>query len=54
MPQTALETTEKLEQLRALESGYRIKTVVTQHESFGVDIPEDLGKILQRLEERRD
>jgi len=54
MPQTALEMTEKLEQLRALESGYRIKTVVTQHESFGVDIPEDLGKILQRLEERRD
>jgi 3-deoxy-manno-octulosonate cytidylyltransferase (CMP-KDO synthetase) len=54
MPQTALETTEKLEQLRALESGYRIKTVVTQHESLGVDIPEDLGKILQRLEERRD
>ncbi len=54
MPQTALETTEKLEQLRALEYGYQIKTVVTKHESFGVDIPEDLGKILQRLSERRD
>ena len=54
MPQTSLELTEKLEQLRALESGHRIKTVVTEHESFGVDIPEDLGKILQRLEERRD
>jgi 3-deoxy-manno-octulosonate cytidylyltransferase (CMP-KDO synthetase) len=53
MPQTPLEASEKLEQLRALESGYRIKTVVTEHESFGVDIPEDLGKILQRLEERR-
>jgi 3-deoxy-manno-octulosonate cytidylyltransferase (CMP-KDO synthetase) len=54
MPQTPLEASEKLEQLRALESGYRIKTVVTEHESFGVDIPEDLSKILQRLEERRD
>jgi len=54
MPQTVLETTEKLEQLRALEAGYRIKTVVTKHESFGVDIPEDLGRIMQRLEERRD
>jgi 3-deoxy-manno-octulosonate cytidylyltransferase (CMP-KDO synthetase) len=54
MPQTVLETTEKLEQLRVLESGYRIKTVVTQYESFGVDIPEDLSRIIQRLEERRD
>jgi 3-deoxy-manno-octulosonate cytidylyltransferase (CMP-KDO synthetase) len=54
MPQTPLESAEKLEQLRALESGYRIKTVVTEHESFGVDIPGDLGKILQRLEEGRD
>ena len=54
MPQTPLEAVEKLEQLRALESGHRIKTVVTEHESFGVDIPGDLGKILQRLEERRD
>ena len=54
MPQTVLETTEKLEQLRALEAGYRIRTVVTQHESFGVDIPEDLGRIIQHLEERRD
>ena len=49
MPQTSLEAAEKLEQLRALESGYRIKTVVTGHESFGVDIPGDLSKILQRL-----
>jgi len=51
MAQTTLEATEKLEQLRALEQGYRIKTVVTEHESFGVDIPGDLGKILKRLEE---
>ncbi|HEX9021983.1 MAG TPA: 3-deoxy-manno-octulosonate cytidylyltransferase [Nitrospirota bacterium] len=51
MPQTTLETVEKLEQLRALEHGYRIKTVVTEHDSFGVDIPDDLGKILKHLEE---
>ncbi len=49
MPQTALERIEKLEQLRALEHGHRIKVVVTEHESFGVDIPEDLGKILSCL-----
>jgi 3-deoxy-manno-octulosonate cytidylyltransferase (CMP-KDO synthetase) len=51
MPQTSLEAVEKLEQLRALEQGYRIKTVITEHESFGVDIPDDLSKILSRLEE---
>ncbi len=51
MPQSALEGVEKLEQLRALERGYKIKVVETRHESFGVDIPEDLGKILKRLKE---
>ena len=30
MPQTALEAAEKLEQLRALENGHRIKIVVTR------------------------
>jgi 3-deoxy-manno-octulosonate cytidylyltransferase (CMP-KDO synthetase) len=47
MPQTALEESEKLEQLRALEHGHRIKVTVTGYESFGVDIPEDLSKILR-------
>jgi 3-deoxy-manno-octulosonate cytidylyltransferase (CMP-KDO synthetase) len=51
MPHSELEAIEKLEQLRALENGHRIKTVVTEHESFGVDIPDDLGKILNRLKE---
>ena len=51
MPQTPLESTEKLEQLRALEHGHRIRTVITEHNSFGVDIPDDLGKILKQLEE---
>lgn len=49
-PRTWLEAAENLEQLRALENGRRIKVVVTEHESFGVDIPDDLGKILNRLE----
>ncbi len=53
MPQTPLENIEKLEQLRALERGHRIRVVETAYESFGVDIPDDLGKILHRLEENR-
>jgi 3-deoxy-manno-octulosonate cytidylyltransferase (CMP-KDO synthetase) len=51
IPQTTLEAVEKLEQLRALEHGFKIKIVVTEHDSFGVDIPDDLGKILTRIEE---
>ena len=39
-----LENTEELEQLRVLEKGYRIKTVVTTAESIAVDTPEDLKK----------
>jgi 3-deoxy-manno-octulosonate cytidylyltransferase (CMP-KDO synthetase) len=53
LPQTRLENVEKLEQLRALGHGYRIRAVITEYESFGVDIPGDLGKILNRLKERR-
>jgi len=51
MPQTELEAAEKLEQLRVLEGGHAIRIAVTEHESFGVDIPDDLSKILQRLNE---
>jgi 3-deoxy-manno-octulosonate cytidylyltransferase (CMP-KDO synthetase) len=51
MPRTPLEAAEKLEQLRALEHGHKIKVGITRYESFGVDIPADLGKILNRLEE---
>ncbi|MBF0488989.1 MAG: 3-deoxy-manno-octulosonate cytidylyltransferase [Candidatus Omnitrophica bacterium] len=43
-PKSILEMTEQLEQLRVLEKGYRIKTVVTTAESIAVDTPEDLKK----------
>jgi 3-deoxy-manno-octulosonate cytidylyltransferase (CMP-KDO synthetase) len=39
---TDLEQIEKLEQLRMLENGMRIKVVETEYESFSVDTPEDL------------
>jgi 3-deoxy-manno-octulosonate cytidylyltransferase (CMP-KDO synthetase) len=42
---TALEETEKLEQLRALEHGMKIKVGITDFESHGVDTPEDLERV---------
>jgi len=49
LPQTPLERSESLEQLRALEHGYRIRTVVTTHDSIGVDTPEDLDRVRRQL-----
>lgn len=42
---TPLEKLEKLEQLRALEHGYRIHVEVTTVPSQGVDTPQDLEKV---------
>ena len=41
LPQTNLELSEKLEQLRAIENGYKIKMVQTDYNSFGIDTLED-------------
>ena len=45
LPPTALEMCERLEQLRALEHGIRILAVETEHQSMGVDTPEDLERV---------
>jgi 3-deoxy-manno-octulosonate cytidylyltransferase (CMP-KDO synthetase) len=49
LPPTPLEQSEKLEQLRALENGYRIMVAETEHASIGVDTPADLEKVLEYL-----
>jgi len=46
---TELELTEKLEQLRALESGLRIKVAVVDSDTPGVDTPEDLMRVTRIL-----
>jgi 3-deoxy-manno-octulosonate cytidylyltransferase (CMP-KDO synthetase) len=42
---TPLEQFEQLEQLRALEHGYKIKVLETPHDTIGVDTPDDLAKV---------
>jgi 3-deoxy-manno-octulosonate cytidylyltransferase (CMP-KDO synthetase) len=44
-----LEIDEKLEQLRVLEHGYRIKTIETRYDTIGVDTQEDLEAVRQIL-----
>jgi 3-deoxy-manno-octulosonate cytidylyltransferase (CMP-KDO synthetase) len=40
-----LEQAERLEQLRALENGFRIRVVETEYDSVGVDTPADLARV---------
>ncbi len=49
LKQTPLEKLEKLEQLRALENGYRIKVVLVDYEPLSVDTPEDLQRVIAYL-----
>ena len=49
MEQTYLERVEKLEQLRVLENGYKIKMCETDYNSIGIDTMEDYKKALELL-----
>ncbi len=52
LPQSPLELTESLEQLRWIENGYKIKVGVTEMETIGIDTPEDLSRAEKFLRER--
>ena len=52
LPQSKLELVEKLEQLRALENGMKIKVVVTDYQSVAVDVPADIEKVEKILRAR--
>ncbi len=45
LTRTPLEQAEQLEQLRALEHGYKIRVLETTHDSIGVDTAEDLQRV---------
>jgi len=53
LPVSNLESIERLEQLRVLEEGFRIKVIETKYNTIGVDTPEDLEKVKQYLESQK-
>src|SRR3954454_6141004 len=52
LPPSALETTEKLEQLRVLEAGYAIAVGIVDEPSVGIDTPDDYRAFVERWRAR--
>lgn len=52
LKQSSLEKIEKLEQLRVLENGYSIKTVITKSDTIPVDTQGDLKKVIRMLKRK--
>lgn len=49
LPTGILEKAESLEQLRWIENGFKIKAGITEHETIGIDTPQDLQNALRYL-----
>ncbi len=54
LPVSNLEKIEKLEQLRVLEEGFKIKVIETKFDTVGVDTPQDLEKVKEILSQEND
>jgi 3-deoxy-manno-octulosonate cytidylyltransferase (CMP-KDO synthetase) len=54
LPVSYLERVERLEQLRVLEEGLRIKVIETKYDTIGVDTPEDLEKVKAYLTQGKE
>jgi 3-deoxy-manno-octulosonate cytidylyltransferase (CMP-KDO synthetase) len=50
LPQTILEKTEKLEQLRAIENGFGILVAKVKHTCTGIDTPEQYAEFVKRYQ----
>ncbi len=53
MPPSRLESVEKLEQLRVLQSGYSILVGVVDEPTFGIDTPEDYRAFVEKMKQRQ-
>lgn len=54
LPVSYLEKVERLEQLRVLEEGLRVKAIETKYDTIGVDTPEDLEKVKAYLRKEKE
>ena len=52
MEQTPLELSESLEQLRAIENGYKIKVLETPYSVIGVDVADDVEKVKKIISDK--
>ena len=50
MDKSELELSESLEQLRAIENGYKIKVKETKYHTVGVDTPEQVKEVEELME----
>jgi 3-deoxy-manno-octulosonate cytidylyltransferase (CMP-KDO synthetase) len=54
MPESSLEQSEKLEQLRILENGYKIKVGFTEHDSIPIDTRADADRVIDILKNQHN
>lgn len=52
LPESLLEKAERLEQLRILENGFKIKIGITEHDSIPIDTQEDVDRVIGILQNR--
>jgi 3-deoxy-D-manno-octulosonate cytidylyltransferase len=52
LPESVLERMEKLEQLRFMQAGYRIRVLTTEHTAYRVDTPGDLAEVARHMAEQ--
>lgn len=52
LPHSELEEAEKLEQLRALDAGYKIRVIETQFDSHGIDTEADLAAVERMITQK--
>jgi 3-deoxy-manno-octulosonate cytidylyltransferase (CMP-KDO synthetase) len=53
MPESELERAERLEQLRILERGFKIKVGITNHDSISIDTPDDVLRVVEVLRSKQ-
>jgi len=53
LPVGELERLERLEQLRWLENGYKIRVIETSYDAISVDVPEDAGRVEKLLQQEK-